>query len=436
VRFLRWPANFLRGLFLFFFLLVVALVYGAGRLWLWIAVRDEARRASRVSRWRGRVMRRSMTMLGATFIKMGQVLSSRPDLLAPETIAELKILQDRLPAFGYRRVVRTIERELGKPVGELFAELEEKPVAAASVAQVHRGKLPDGTEVAVKILRPSIRRQVERDAVILLFGARLLEISPRLRLNEPVNHLRHFVDAIIKQTDLSIEADNYQRFTSNFAGTPDVLFPGVHREVCSRSVLTMEFMRGTRFDERDRAHDRDLARTVRNMMFKMCFADGFIHADLHPGNFFVRGERDLIVFDAGMAKLLSDDILVQFVDFSRCLTMGTADDFVGHIKRFHTYIGEIDWAGLRKDIEVLLVRFRAQNTARLEYSQLFADIFLIARTYKARPVPDLTLVMVAMLTVQGIGKELDPDNNVFQEVAGYLMPLLAQKGLLPNLAAN
>ncbi|HUS62976.1 MAG TPA: AarF/UbiB family protein [Kofleriaceae bacterium] len=436
MRFLRWPANFLRGLFLFFFLLVVAAVYGIGRLWLWISVRDAAKRVSRVSRWRGRVMRRSMTMLGATFIKMGQVLSSRPDLLAPETIAELKILQDRLPAFGYRRAARTIERELGKPVGELFAELEEKPVAAASVAQVHRARLKDGTEVAVKILRPSIRRQVERDAVILLFGARVLEISPRLRLNEPVNHLRHFVDAIIKQTDLSIEADNYQRFTANFADTPDVLFPSVHRDLCSRSVLTMEFMRGTRFDERNRTHDRELARTVRNMMFKMCFADGFIHADLHPGNFFVRGERDLIVFDAGMAKLLSDDILVQFVDFSRCLTMGTADDFVGHIKRFHTYIGEIDWAGLRKDIEVLLVRFRAQNTARLEYSQLFADIFLIARTYKARPVPDLTLVMVAMLTVQGIGKELDPENNVFQEVAGYLMPLLAKKGLLPTMAVN
>jgi ubiquinone biosynthesis protein len=436
VRFLRWPANVLRGLFLFVFLIGVAIVYGSGRLGLWLTVRDPERRASRMARWRGRVMRRSMTMLGATFIKMGQVLSSRPDLLAPETIDELKVLQDRLPAFGFRRVKRTIETELGKPLGELYAEFDEKPVAAASVAQVHRATLLDGREVAVKILRPSIRRQVERDAVILLFGARVVEIHPRLKLNEPVNHLRHFVDAIIKQTDLSIEADNYQRFATNFADTPDVLFPSVHRELSSRSVLTMEFMRGTRFDERDTGHDRELARTIRTMMFKMCFADGFIHADMHPGNFFVRDQRKLIVFDAGMAKLLSDDILVQFVDFSRCLTMGTADDFVGHIKRFHNYIGEIDWAGLRRDIEVLLARFRAQNTARLEYSQLFGDIFLIARTYKARPVPDLTLVMVAMLTVQGIGKVLDPDNNVFQEVASYLMPLLAQKGLLPGMAAQ
>jgi ubiquinone biosynthesis protein len=159
----------------------------------------------------------------------------------------------------------------------------------------------------------------------------------------------------------------------------------------------------------------------------MCFADGFIHADLHPGNFLVREDHRLIVFDAGLAKLLDGDILEQFIDFSRCLTMGTADDFVAHIKRFHLYSGDVDWASLRRDIEGLVGRFRAQDTARLEYSQLFGDIFSLSRKYRARPVPDLTLVMVALLTVQGLGKVLDPDNNVFQEVAAYLVPLLAAK---------
>jgi ubiquinone biosynthesis protein len=165
------------------------------------------------------------------------------------------------------------------------------------------------------------------------------------------------------------------------------------------------------------------------MMFKMCFADGFIHADLHPGNFLVREGSRLVVFDAGLAKLLESDILEQFVDFSRCLTMGSTDDFVEHIKRFHNYMGDTDWAGLRRDIDALLGRFRAKDTGSLEYSELFGDIFSIARTYRARPVPDLTLVMVALLTIQGIGKVLDPDNNVFQEVAGYLMPLLAQRAM-------
>jgi len=424
-RFLRWPANLFRGLFLLVFILTALLIYGLGRAGLWVTVRDRAGRARRTARWRGRVLRHSMTLLGATFIKMGQVMSSRPDLFAPETIDELKFLQDRLPAFGFRRVRRIVEPDLGRPIAELYAEFDRRPVAAASVAQVHRALLADGTEVAVKVLRPSIRRQVERDAAILLFGAQVLALSPRLRLNDPVGHLRHFVDAIISQTDLIIEAANYERFAANFADVPEVVFPVVHRQLSSRRVLTMEYMHGTRFDQRDTTHDRTLAHTIRHMMFKMCFADGFIHADMHPGNFLVREDHRLVVFDAGMAKLLEGNIMEQFVDFSRCLTMGTPDDFVGHIKRFHTYLGEVDWASLRSDIGDLLARFRGQDTGRLEYSDLFADIFSIARTYRARPVPDLTLVMVALLTIQGLGKVLDPDNNVFLEAAGYLMPLLA-----------
>jgi ubiquinone biosynthesis protein len=430
-----WPANLIRGLFLLVFLLVVSIVYGLGRLWLWLAVRDRARRASRVARWKGRVIRRSMTILGATFIKMGQVLSSRPDLLEPEIIAELELLQDRLPAFAFSRARKVIEADLGKPIGELYAEIDEQPVAAASVAQVHRAKLADGTEVAVKVLRPSIRRQVERDSAILMVGARLLALRPKWRLSDPVGHLSHFVAAIIQQTDLTFEADNYERFAQNFAGRTDVVFPAVHRSLCSKRVLTMEFMRGTRFDKRDKIHDKPLAKNIREMMFKMCFDDGFIHADLHPGNFLIRDGTQLIVFDAGMAKLLRDDILIQFIDFSRCLTVGTADDFVAHVRRFHTYVGDTNWDAFRADIVPLIASFRAKTAARLEYSQLFADIFALARKYRARPVVDLTLVMVAMITVQGIGKTLDPENNVFQDVAGYLMPLLAKKGLLAQLVA-
>ena len=132
---LRWPGNLVRGVFVFLFFLVVLNGYGAGRLWLWLAVRDRARRASRVAGWKGRVLRRSMTLLGATFIKMGQVMSSRPDLFPPELIAQLRGLQDKLPAFAFWRARRIIERELGRPVDEVFSELERRPVAAASVAQ-------------------------------------------------------------------------------------------------------------------------------------------------------------------------------------------------------------------------------------------------------------------------------------------------------------
>jgi ubiquinone biosynthesis protein len=424
---MRWPANVLRGVFLVLFLVVAATIYGLGRAGLWLTVRGRAARASRVARWQGKVLRRSATMLGATFIKLGQVMSSRPDLLAPEIIEELAVLQDRLPPFGFARVRAVVEEDLGAPLEELYAGFEPTAVAAASVAQVHRARLRDGREVAVKVLRPSVRRQVERDAAILMFGARVLALSPTLRLSDPVGHLRHFVEAIVAQTDLTGEAANYERFARNFDGHPDVAFPAIHRALCSPRVLTMQFMHGVRFDRRPAGHDEALAKTIRQAVLKMCFADGFLHADLHPGNFLIQDGSRLILFDAGMAKLLEGDVLEQFVDFSRCLAIGTPDDFVDHMRRFHTYLGEVDWDGLKADIGGLIGQFRAQSTANLEYGALFAEVFAIARRYRVRPMPDLTLVMVAMMTVQGIGKVLDPESNVFVELAGYLMPMLAQR---------
>ncbi len=427
---LRWPGNFLHFLWLLIVLLVCGLMYGLARLGIALFVWGP-RRQRATDTLRGFMLRQGMTTLGATFIKLGQVMSTRPDLFAPEIIAQLRLLQDRLPPFGFRRVKATIEAELGKPMDELFSSFDERPVAAASVAQVHRATLRDGREVAVKILRPGVRRQVERDKAILLAGARATTVRPKWRLNDPVGHTRHFVDAIWEQTDLRIEATNYTRFRANFGKRPDVSFPAVYDEHCSERILTMEFVRGTKIDALPADLPRDrrskLAETVRMTMFQMCFADGFVHADLHPGNMVVRDDGVLVIFDAGLAKLLHEDVLIQFIDMTKCLAMGTPDDLVAHLQRFHKYLGVIDWAALRVEVDAFAKKFRAKDTAKLEYGELIAEMFAIGRKYKVRPVTDMMLVFVALITAQGIGKMLEPEHNVFGAVAQYLLPILMKR---------
>jgi ubiquinone biosynthesis protein len=380
---------------------------------------------------RGQRLREALERLGPIFVKFGQVLSTRRDLLPLDIADELAKLQDRVPPFPSDAAFAEIERGLGRPMEEVFASIEREPVASASIAQVHLGVLKDGREVAVKVLRPGVRRQVERDKAILLAGARMLTVRPSWRANDPVSHTRHFVEAIVDQTDLRIEAANYQRFRANFAGRPSVSFPEVLPELCTERVLTMDFVRGAKIDALPASFDTErrfkLASTVRMTMFKMCFEDGFVHADLHPGNMVVQDDGTLIIFDAGLAKLLHEDVLIQFIDMSKCLTMGTPDDLLSHLQRFHTYLGPIDWVSMRVEVAALAAKFRAKDVGKLEYGELIGDMFALGRKYHVHPVPDMMLVFVALITAQGIGKMLEPDHNLFATIAQHLIPMVMKR---------
>lgn len=410
-------------------------IYGAGRI-ATLLVPGKIRRARVVARWRGRVLRRTLTTLGATFVKIGQVLSTRPDLLAPAMIDELRTLQDRLPAFRYAHVARMVEEDLGAPVEKLFARFDRTPIAAASVAQVHRARLRSGIEVAVKVLRPDIRARIERDAAVLVVLGRLFMLHPLARQSNAVGHIREFVKGIVEQTDLVREADNLERFRRNFADVDGVVFPRPFRHCSGPRVLTMSYVEGKSVDGGVAglgglgglgARASEIGELVRTSFYKMCFDDGFVHADLHPGNMLVTPSGDLAIFDAGLVKQFDARFFDEFFSFARCLVLGTAADFVGHFRRFHTYLANVAWDAMEKDVAALMARFQRQTTAELETSNFSNEMFALFRKYRIRPLPEITLVLVGSLTSEGIGKMLEPARNQFQDIASYIVGVMLRK---------
>jgi ubiquinone biosynthesis protein len=394
---------------------------------------DRDRRRIALARLRGRVLCAAMAHLGATFIKLGQVMSTRPDLFDRELIDELRGLQDRLPPFPLAKARRIVEEDLGAPIDASFSSFDE-PIAAASVAQVHRAHLKDGTEVAVKVLRPDVRERVERDASILLAGARVLEWFPSIRASEPREHLSHFVQGIVDQTDLEIEAANYERFRKNFAEFQGVRFPFVHREQSSKRVLTMEFVRGTKVDELGPGDHSLVVDRLRNALLKMLFEDGFIHADMHPGNFVITDESEICIFDVGLCKGLHEEALVQFIDWNRCLVMGSTDDYVRHLRQYYLRDREdIDWDGLTREVDEFAKTFRGKKAIEIETKEIINRALAIGRKYGLRPMTEMTLIMVAVITCEGVGKQLDPTSDSLGRIAEYLMPILLKRGMMTNV---
>lgn len=386
-----------------------------------IAIRDRAARFEARARQRGKLLRWSFTRLGATFIKVGQVMSSRADLLAPAIISELRELQDHVPPFPFVRARAIVERELGAPLLERFRRFDDEPVAAGSIAQVHHAVLASGEEVAVKIVRPGVHAQVRRDARILLWLSHAAHaISARARAADVIGHTRTIIAGILGQLDLRREADNYDRFREDFASTSGIAFPAVHRELSTSSVLTMEFVHGVHLERVPAQHISQVTHVLRQSFFAMCFDHGLVHADLHPGNVLVQEDGTVVVLDVGLVKELSQDTVEEIVDFARCLVIGTAEDLVQHLKQHHRYVKPPSWGAVIEDAEAFILPLRTRCIAELEISVVVSQLFALARKHRIRPMPELALVLLGMVTIEGIAKRLDPTANTMAEVAAYL----------------
>lgn len=376
------------------------------------------------------------TRLGATFIKIGQIASTRSDLLPPGVVEELKALQDRVPPFAFSAVEATLEREFGRPLDQVFADFERQPVAAASVAQVHRATLRgSGRTVAVKIRRPDISDKMEMDRSILLFLARVGErVVPSLRLVSLEAAIRQFCDAVADQIDLSLEARNNRRFQANFADDPDIGFPQLEDALCTEAVLTMEFVEGVREEEIAEA-GVDAQRVVEAGMravARMIYLHGFVHADLHPGNLRFLPPGEIVFLDLGLVGEIAESDRVTSAQVVYAFATGdgrtVARIFYDHAK----YKATPDYAAFEADVLRFTDRVSAQGLGNLQVTLEIGRLFDILRRHKVQAASHMTMANLAMATAEGLGKRLAPDLSLTEAALPYLAEALGLPAPGPN----
>ena len=371
-------------------------------------------------------LRRALERLGPIFVKFGQVLSTRRDLLPADLADELARLQDRVPPFDSTLAESVIERNLGQSPHTLFRRFDSKPVASASVAQVHYAELADGRPVAVKVLRPGILAVIEQDLALLGVMAWLVEKlfsdGKRLRPREVVQEFDRYLH---DELDLQREAANASQLRRNFLNSDMLIVPEVFWDYTTREVMVMAWMEGTPISQVDtlRAAGIDLKKLGRygvEIFFTQVFRDGFFHADMHPGNIFVAPDNRYIALDFGIIGSLADEdrryLAINFLAF-----------FNRDYKRVATAHIESGWVPKGTRVEELEAAIRTvcepifdKPISQISLGQILLRLFETSRRFNVEIQPQLVLLQKTLLNIEGLGRELDPDLDLWETAMPFL----------------
>lgn len=411
------PRLWLRFLHIFMTCVLAVLGYAWRRALLGRASAED------VERLRGETLARLLQRLGATFIKFGQILSTRPDLLGPGFIGPLARLQDAVPPAPFPAVRRVLDREVGEEKERaLIAEIDEVPVAAASVAQVHRARLASGEVVALKVQRPDAERHIERDLAILRFWAKLLDRFEAVRMLSLPGAVERFGEALHGQLDFEQEAKNNRRFARSFAEVENVGVPKLFEELCTRRVLCMEFVDGVKATEPEKVGgDRQkLARLGGEAVLKMIFTDGFVHADLHPGNIILTPDDRVVLIDLGMVSEIPADLLRPWVETFVALSQQNGAECARLFYAYAPTVGGTDYRAFERDVVTYLHGLYDKKLGEVEVSRAVSGMMNILRRHRVQIDPSFTVVNIALLVAEGLGKQLDPSIDLVPLAMPYL----------------
>ncbi len=382
---------------------------------------------------RGQHLRELLDELGPTFVKFGQLLSMRPDVLPPDIIAELRGLQDDVRPFAYEHVERVIQEELGQPIERLFLEFDREPLAAASIGQVHRAVLPNGHTVAVKVQRPGAPEQIEADLGLLYQAARLAK--ERVRALDFVD-VREVVDefarAIRQELDYRLEGRNAEQLHRNFAGHPHVRIPRVYWTYSRARVLTLEFIEGTQLADIDETgysldERKRLAEVVAEAWMTMIFRDGFFHGDPHPANILVIRPDLIGLVDFGLAGKLTDDDISKATRLFIDVANENVEDIPKHLADLGVRYPKEREEEFRNEIGDFYYRYYGARLSEIDPQQVIREVFGVIYSLNLRLPTRFIILDKAVATLASVGIELYPDFNVFEVAKPYARNLLISR---------
>jgi ubiquinone biosynthesis protein len=367
--------------------------------------------------------------LGPTFIKFGQVLSSRPDLVSREYVEELKNLQDDCEPLPFEKIEEAIREGLGRDPYVLFSSIDPVPLATASIAQVHRGVTTSGDSVVIKVQRPGIAAEVQSDVDILYRVARLLDaVIEESQLAEPVGIVREFDKALTEELNFRHEAGNAMEFAKLHAERKDIAIPAVFTELSSPTVLTMEYLEGVPFSRLpDDVDKKSIAARIIAEAFDEVFIDGVFHADPHPGNLMLLDDGRYAILDFGLLGRLSPQMKETIVVIALAVAVRDADTISRTLYRLGQPDERVDLAEVKRDTELVLQRYLNRSISDIDSTLLTQQILALGMKHRLRIPTEYTMLGRAGATIEGIVRELDPEIDVAEVARPYAEKLLVDR---------
>ncbi|MDU0458709.1 MAG: AarF/UbiB family protein [Geobacteraceae bacterium] len=378
-------------------------------------------------------MRMALEELGPTFVKLGQILSTRPDIIPAAFLTEFEKLQDQVPGISFDELRSQIELELGASVEELFEFIDHESLAAASIAQVHRARLKSGEEVVVKVRRPGVVKLVESDISAMMALAQLAERHiPGSELYDPVGVMREFARSIRREMDFSREGHTIEKFRDNFKSVPWMHFPHVHWTHSTRGVLTMEYIDGIKVSDLSALENAGLDRKLiakrgADAFLEMVLKHGFFHGDPHPGNVFILPENRICLLDYGIVGRIDEGLTSFLSDIIIAIVNRDMDQVVSLLLFAGDISDSLDIRSLKRDLSYFIDGYYEVPLKEIEVGRMLLEFIDIITLYNIRIHPDLMLLAKSLMIVEGMGRTLNPAFDMVEHVRPFMEKAVRRK---------